>query len=122
LRRGSGLDADRVWTNGTIRRVVDVSAHYGHNVPTAITRHGVFYLGNLGLFDPADQAGDEHVYQLKRNGRIRVRARGLEKVLGLAFRGGKLYALDGAFYVSEQGFGFPAGEGRVIRITTGHHH
>jgi hypothetical protein len=29
---------------------------------------------------------------------------------------------DGAFYVSEQGFGFPAGQGRVIRITAGHHH
>jgi hypothetical protein len=80
-------------------------------------------------------------------------------VLGLAFRGGKLYALessttpggptpgtgkivrvragrpaetvasglifptamtvgpDGAFYVSEQGFGFPAGQGRVIKVT-----
>ena len=157
-------EVDRVWTNGTIRRLVDVSAHYGHNVPTAITRHGVFYVGNLGTFDPADQAGDERVFQLNPNGRIRVRARGLEKVLGLAFRGGKLYALemstsaggpvpgtgtivrvraghpaetivsglvfptgmtigrDGAFYVSEQGFGFPAGEGRIIRITTGHHH
>ena len=25
---------------------------------------------------------------------------------------------DGAFYVSEQGFGFGAGDGRVLRITT----
>src|SRR5438105_2116390 len=50
-------EVDRVWPNGTIRRVVDVSAHYGHIVPTAIAHHGVFYLGNLGLFDPEDQAG-----------------------------------------------------------------
>jgi hypothetical protein len=84
---------------------------------------------------------------------------GVEKVLGLAFRGHKLYALemstsaggptpgtgaivrvrrhgppvtivsgltfptgmtvgpDGAFYVSNQGFGFQAGEGQVLRIT-----
>ena len=91
--------------------------------------------------------------------KLKVRATGLEQVLGLAFRGGKLYALemsttpggptpgtgaivqvgpkgpkktivsglifptgmtvgrDGAFYVSEQGFGFGAGEGRVLRIT-----
>ena len=150
-------EVDRVWPNGTIRRVVDVSAHFGHAVPTAIAHHGVFYLGNLGLFDPA--AGDEHVYQLNPNGHIRVRASGLEKVVGLDFRGGKLYALeistsgggpvpgtgaivrvraghpaetvvsglvfptgmtvgpDGAFYVSENGFGFPAGQGRVVRIT-----
>jgi hypothetical protein len=157
-------EVDRVWPNGTIRRLVDVSAHYGHNVPTAITRHGVFYVGNLGTFGADDGAGDEHVYQLNPNGRIRVRASGLEKVLALAFRGGKLYALemsttaggptpgsgqivrvraghpaevivsglvfptgmtighDGAFYVSENGFGFPAGEGRIVKITTGHGH
>jgi hypothetical protein len=158
-------EVDRVWpSSGTIRRLVDVSAHYGHSVPTAITRHGVFYVGILGLFDPADQAGDEHVYQLNPNGHIRVRASGLEKVLGLAFWRGKLYALemstsaggpvpgtgaivrvraghpvqtivsglvfptgmtigrDGSFYVSEQGFGFGAGEGRIVKITPAHHH
>jgi len=158
-------EVDRVWpSSGTIRRLVDVSAHYGHSVPTAITRHGVFYVGTLGLFDPVDQAGDEHVYQLNPNGHIRVRASGLEKVLGLAFWRGKLYALemstsaggpvpgtgaivrvraghavqtivsglvfptgmtigrDGSFYVSEQGFGFGAGEGRIVKITPAHHH
>jgi hypothetical protein len=149
-------EVDRVRTNGNISRLVDMSA--GHPVPTAITRHGVFYVGNLGHFTPDDGAGDEHVYQLKPNGRFRVRANGLEKVVGLAFRGGKLYALemstsaggpvpgtgqivrvraghpreviasglvfptgmtigpDRAFYVTENGFGFPAGQGRVIRI------
>jgi hypothetical protein len=153
-------EVDRVSPSGSIRRLVDVSAHYGHNVPTAIARHGVFYLGNLGLFSPSDQAGDEHVYQLNPNGRIRIRASGLEKVLALAFRGGKLYALemstsaggpvpgtgaivrvraghpvqtiasglvfptgmaigrDGAFYVSENGFGFPPRAGRIVKITT----
>jgi hypothetical protein len=153
-------EVDRVSPNGSIRRLVDVSAHYGHVVPTAIARHGVFYVGNLGDFDPQDQSGDEHVYQLNPNGRIRVRARGLEKVLALAFHGGKLYALetstsagsptpgtgrivrvraghpartivsdlmfptgmaigrDGAFYVSNNGFGFPAGAGEILRIAT----
>jgi hypothetical protein len=88
----------------------------------------------------------------------------MRRVLGLAFRGGKMYALemsttqggptpgtgtivrvraghpaetivsglvfptgmtigrDGSFYVSEQGFGFPAGEGRIVKITPAHHH
>jgi len=153
-------EVDRVSPNGSIHRVVDVSARYGHVVPTAIARNGVFYLGNLGEFDPGDQAGDENVYQLNPNGRLRVRASGLEKVLALAFHGGKLYALemstsaggpvpgtgaivrvragrpaktivsglmfptgmaigrDGAFYVSDNGFGFPAGAGQILRITT----
>ena len=93
-------------------------------------------------------------------GHLTQRATGLEQVLGLAFRGHSLYALemsttpggptpgsgaivqvgpsgpvktvvsglifptgmtvgkDGAFYVSEQGFGFGAGDGRILRITT----
>ena len=152
-------EVDRITPSGSISRLVDVSAHFGHVVPTAIVRHGVFYVGNLGLFGPGDgTTANEHVYQLNPNGRIRVRASGLEQVLGLAFRGGKLYALessttpggptpgtgaivrvraghpaetvasglvfptamtvgpDGAFYVSEQGFRFGAGAGRVVRI------
>lgn len=152
-------EVDRITPSGAISRLVDVSAKFGHVVPTAIVRHGVFYVGNLGTFGPGDgTVANEHVYQLNPNGRIRVRASGLEQVLGLAFRGGKLYALeesttpggptpgtgaivrvraghpaetvvsglvfptamtvgsDGAFYVSENGFGFPAGAGRVVRI------
>ena len=127
-------------------------------VPTALARHGGYYIGNLGTFEPADQAGDEHVYTVTPGGKLRVRASGLEKVLGLAFNHGKLYALemstskgeptpgtgrivrvqdghatrtvasgltfptamtvgrDGAFYVSDRGFGSGAGQGRIMRI------
>jgi hypothetical protein len=151
-------EIDKVTTSGSISRLVDVSASQGHVVPTALAHHGVFYVGNLGTFDDTDGLGDEHVYQLNPNGHIRARATGVEKVLGLAFRGGKLFALemsyaaggpvpgtgqivrvraghvakvlvsglvfptgmtighDGAFYVSENGFGFPAGQGEVVRI------
>jgi len=152
-------EVDRISQSGAIRRVADFTVKFGHVVPTGIARHGVFYVGNLGTFGPSDgTTPDEHVYQLNPNGRIRVRASGLEQVVALAFRGGKLYALemsttpggptpgtgaivrvragkpaetvasglvfptgmtvgrDGAFYVSEQGFGFPAGAGRVIRV------
>jgi hypothetical protein len=154
-------ELDKVTPAGAISRVVDISAKVGHVVPTALVHHGVWYFGNLGLFGPADGATpDEHVYKLRPNGRVTVRASGLEQVLGLAYRGGKLYALemsttpggptpgtgaivrvraghpaqtivsglvfptgmtigrDGAFYVSENGFGFPAGEGRIVKITT----
>jgi hypothetical protein len=110
------------------------------------------------LFEPSDRAGDEHVWRLTGHRTLKVRASGVEKVLGLAFRGGKLYALemstaagmpkpgtgaiarvtrhgpahtvvsgltfptgmtvgpDGAFYVSNQGFGFGAGQGQILRI------
>jgi sugar lactone lactonase YvrE len=152
---------ERVTTSGAISRLVDVSASQGHVVPTALAHHGVLYVGNLGTFGPEDQAGDQHVYQVTPNGHLKIKSTGVEKVTGLAFVGGKEYALemstagggpvpgtgalvrvqaghvtetiasgmtfptgltvgpDGAFYVSNQGFGFPAGQGQVLRITTG---
>ena len=151
-------ELDRVTPDGTISRVIDISASQGHVVPTALTDHGGLYIANLGLFDPSDRAGDEHVWRLTDHRTLRVRATGVEKVLGLAFRGGQLYALemsttagsptpgtgaivrvnrhgspetivsglkfptgmtvgpDGAFYVSNQGFGFGAGQGQILRI------
>jgi len=36
---------------------------------------------------------------------------------GLIFPTGMTVGHDGNFYVSEQGFGFPAGQGRVLKIT-----
>jgi hypothetical protein len=166
-------ELDRVTPSGAITRVIDISAKVGHVVPTAIAHRGgehgrrddrgrspVFSIGNLGVFGPPDgTVPNEHVYKLTRNGKFKVRASGLEQVLGLAFRRGKLYALemsttpggptpgtgaivrvrnggpaetvvsgltfptgmtvgpDGAFYVSDKGFGFGAGQGLVLRIT-----
>jgi hypothetical protein len=151
-------ELDRVTPSGTISRVIDISASQGHVVPTALTYHGGLYIANLGVFDPSDRAGDEHVWRLTGHRTLKVRATGVEKVLGLAFRGGQLYALemsttagtptpgtgaivrvnrhgppetivsgltfptgmtvgpDGAFYVSNQGFGFGAGQGQILRI------
>ena len=168
-------ELDKVTPSGKISRVIDISAQVGHVVPTAITSqpgkghgHGWkhhartpnFYISNLGVFGPEDgTVPNSSVWKLGNDLKLKQRATGLEQVLGLAFRGGKLYALemsttpggptpgtgaivqvgpngpkktiasglifptgmtvgrDGAFYVSEQGFGFGAGEGRVLRIT-----
>jgi hypothetical protein len=152
-------ELDRVTPSGSISRVLDISAQVGHVVPTALAHHGVWYIGNLGLFGTEDgTVPDEHVYRLTPSGHLQVSASGLEQVLGLAFHSGKLYALessvnpggpkpgtgaivrvraggpaetvysglifptgmtigpDGAFYVSEKGFGFGAGAGRILRI------
>ena len=114
--------------------------------------------GTSDPFRPTDRAGDGHVWRLTGHRTLKVRATGVEKVLGLAFRGGKSYALemsttagaptpgtgaivrvnrhgppetvvsgltsptgmtvgpDGASYVSNQGFGFGAGQGQILRI------
>ncbi len=174
-------ELDRVSTTGSISRVLDISAVVGHVVPTAITPtghkgggghhhghghgwanhghgHPAFYIANLGLFGPPDgTTPNESVWSLTGHN-LRLRATGLEQVLGLSFSHGKLYALessttpggptpgtgaivrigkngpdktivsglvfptgmtagrDGALYVSEQGFGFPAGQGRIVRV------
>src|SRR5215470_3461538 len=84
-------ELDRVTRSGAISRVIDISASQGHVVPTALTYHRHLYIANLGLFEPSDRAGDEHVWQLTRHRTLKVRATGVEKVLGLAFRGGRLY-------------------------------
>jgi hypothetical protein len=151
-------ELDRVTPSGHISRVIDISASQGHVVPTALVHRGATYIANLGLFEATDQAGDEHVWRLTDHRTLKVRATGVEKVLGLAFRGRSLYALemstsaggptpgtgaivrvprhgapvtvvsgltfptgmtvgpDGAFYVSNQGFGFGPGGGQVLRI------
>jgi hypothetical protein len=155
-------ELDRVMPSGEISRVLDISAKVGHVVPTGLAHHGVWYIGNLGVFGTEDgTVPNEHVYQLTPSGTFNTHASALEKVVGLAFHSGKLYALelsttpggptpatgaivrvraggpaetiysglvfptgmtigpDGAFYVSEKGFGFGAGQGRVLRIATG---
>jgi hypothetical protein len=87
-------ELDRVTQRGRISRVIDISASQGHVVPTALVHHGASYIANLGLFEPSDGAGDEHVWKLTGHRTLKVRATGVEKVLGLAFRCGKLYALE----------------------------
>jgi hypothetical protein len=52
-------------------------------------------IGNLGVFGPPDgTVPNEHVYKLTQNRKLKVRASGIEQVVGLAFRRGTLYALE----------------------------
>lgn len=105
----------KVTTGGAISRVLDISASQGHIVPTAIARNGAFYVSNLGAFDP-DQLNKQIVMRISPNGQFRVVARGLSKVLGLAFDArGRLYALETSWSKTDPG-PEPA-TGRLVRFS-----
>ena len=109
-------ELDRVTPSGQISRVRDISAQVGHVVPTALAHHGVWYIGNLGLFGPQDGSmPNENVYQLNPSGKLKVYASGLEQVLGLAFDGGKLYALES----STTPGGPTPNSGAIVRVQAG---
>jgi hypothetical protein len=151
-------ELDQISPSGAIRRVIDISASQGHVVPTAVTYHGNFYIGNLNLFPSVP--GSSHIYKVTPSGEIRIDKSNLTTVLGVVFDGrDRMYVLemsptsgfptpfigrirrfepseaskvianglalptaialgpDGRLYVSNFGFGFPAGAGQIVRIT-----
>jgi hypothetical protein len=107
-------ELDKITTDGKITRVIDISASQGHVVPTVVGDHGVFYVSNLGQFDP-DQLNTQDVFHITPSGNLKVVATGLSKVLGLAFDGrARLYVLETSYSTSSPG-PVPA-TGRLIRI------
>jgi hypothetical protein len=107
-------ELDKITTSGRISRVVDISASQGHVVPTVVTEHGVFYVSNLGRFDP-ETINTQSVYHITPSGAIKVVATGLSKVLGIAFdRRARMYVLESSFSTSDP-FPEPA-TARLIRI------
>jgi hypothetical protein len=154
-------EIDRITPAGAISRVIDVSAHEGHVVPTALAYHGNFYVGNLSTFPQA--IGSSKVWKVTPDGTIDVDTSGFDMVLGLAFdQNARMYVLemsaqqhapvpftgrvtrmepngsrkiiadhlmfptgmtmgpDGNLYVSNWGFGTPAGTGQVVKIDLEH--
>jgi hypothetical protein len=100
----------KVTTAGEISRVVDISASYGHVVPTALAYHGNFYVGNLGEF-PQDE-GSSAVWKVTPSGQIRQDTSGFNMVLGLAFdRRDRMYVLEASAAPAPA-----AGTGRVVRV------
>lgn len=104
-------------SEGGVSRVVDVSAFFGHVVPTAIAYRGSLYVGTLGPFPIVP--GTEKIYRVTPWGQISVFASGLTTVLGLQFdRLGRLYALESMTMP-----GFPDlaqfGSGRIVRLDPG---
>jgi hypothetical protein len=150
-------EIDRISPNGAITRVVDLSAEFGHLVPTAIAYDGNFYVGTLGTFENGFRG---MVIKVTPSGQTSVVLDGLTSITGLAVDGGSIYVLeneggfvaapcagrvlrvprsgnlakadvvatgfffptamtlgpDGNLYVSNFGYGFPAGAGEVDRV------
>jgi hypothetical protein len=107
-------ELDKITMDGKITRVIDISASQGHVVPTVVADHGVFYVSNLGQFDP-DQLNTQDVFEFTPSGQLKVVATGLSKVLGLSFDGrARLYVLETSHSAISPG-PVPA-TGRLIRI------
>lgn len=87
-------ELDKISSNGNITRIIDISATYGHIVPTAVAfRNGNFYVGNLSTF-PATP-GISSVYKITPGGQISVFATGFNMILGIVFdKAGGLYVLE----------------------------
>jgi len=95
-----------------ISRVVDISAVFGHIVPTAVTFHaGNFYVGNLDTFPIQN---DSIIMKITPSGQASTLVTGLSTVLGVAFdRQGRLYILE-----NTTGNPFPTpGTGAILRLT-----
>ena len=106
---------DVVRPDGSVSRLVDVSATQGHIVPTSITTFfGQFLFGNLNTFDPGSQ-GNAGIYLLTRWGQVLQIASGLTAVTGVTVHHGRIYALE-----TFTGFFAPAppvaNTGTVVRL------
>lgn len=107
-------EVDKVALDGTITRVVDVSAHAGHIVPTSIAVSGdSFLIGNLGVFPIVPKK--DGILRLTMDGQLSTVAADLTTVLGVVDDGkGTLYVLE-----SSNAEGMPQpGAGDVVRITS----
>jgi len=104
-------ELDKISPNGSISRVVDISASQGHIVPTCMVRHhGNFYVGNLAPFPIQNKS---NIYEITPQGDVKVFVSGFSTVLGVTFDNhGRLYVLE-----NTTGNPFPTpGTGDIVRI------
>jgi hypothetical protein len=103
----------RVTTDGSINRVVDISAHYGHIVPTSIAYHGNFFVGNLNVFPIID--GTASIYKITPSGQLMEWATGFSTILGLVVDNqARMYVLE-MTHGSVSGFPEP-NKSRIVRL------
>ena len=102
---------------GTITRIIDVSASQGHVVPTAMAvgADGDYYVGNLQTFPVV--AGASDIYKVTPAGQISIDATGVTAVLGVAFVGDQLYALEASGPPTDPNAPIAPFSGRVVKVT-----
>lgn len=102
---------DRVRLDGSIDRVVDISATQGHIVPSTVSYHGNFFIGNLNTFPVTP--GSSKILKVNPGGQAKTWVSGLTAVLGNVWdEQGRLYVLE-----SMTAAGNPTPfTGRVLRI------
>jgi hypothetical protein len=102
----------KISSNGTVSRIIDISAAKGHIVPTVVDYvDGSFYIGNLNTFPIVN--GSSKIYKVSVNGDIQEWATGFTTILGLT------HDTKGNMYILENTVGsqFPApGLGRIVRV------
>jgi hypothetical protein len=104
-------ELDRIQLNGTVSRIVDISATQGHIVPTALDYRGNFYVGNLQTFPIM---GNSKIFKITPSGNMHLIAEGLSTILGLVI------SKTSWMYVLEMTVGAPfptPGTGRILAIS-----
>lgn len=101
----------KINSTGTVSRVLDFSAKYGHIVPTAMAYRGNFFVGNLHTFPITP--GSSNIYKVTPGGQVMLWAKGLTTVLGVTFDNkGIMYVLE-----TSDAPGFPTPNmGKIIRV------
>ena len=108
----------KVTPKGEVSTLVDVHAHYGHIVPTALAYHGNFYLGNLDEF--AIPSGSSNVFKVTPSGNIKIDSSGFTTVVGVVFDNrARMYVLEN-MSASEGPLLFTT-PGRIIRVDPSGH-
>jgi hypothetical protein len=106
-------ELDLITPDGQISRVLDISASQGHIVPSAVatSNNDKFYVGNLNTFPVVP--GSCKVFEISKEGHIRVVAEGLSAILGIAFDNRhRMYVLE----TSTSDGGPNPGDGKVVRV------
>ncbi len=101
----------KITTDGTVTRLIDISAVKGHIVPTALAYYnGYLYVGNLNTFPAMNKSA---VYKISMSGEMVDSVTGFNAVLGVAFdQLGGMYVLEN---FTDNPFPTP-GTGDIIRV------
>lgn len=101
----------KIDASGNMSRLADISAIFGHIVPTAMAYHGNLYVSNLSTFPIVP--GSAQIMKITPSGNVSVVASGLTTVLGVAFDvDGNMYALE-----MNAAAGFPDfGNGKIVKV------